>query len=223
MKSRIIEGISPFFSIVVTALRNHYMKNLYLPAILILATILAWPAFGESPTILLSLQSDHQVLSVGESANITVTAMVEHPLDGSDGIFTFDLDLIIKNTSILTVTPDTVVRPGTDDLSFSGSNGTIASWGLNGIAGGYWASNCGIDIAQVLFTAKVYAIADGESALMLGPDTDFFGVDFVLNESRDMAVQYDQSVTIEVIPEPCTIVLLVAGICFIKRPRSRLI
>ncbi len=154
-----------------------------------------------SAIVQLTAEADRTELLVDETATITVEALVQTPASGDDGIFTFDLDLILGDSSVLSVVPGTMNRPDADDGSFGGSDGSAESWGLNAIAGGYWATDYGIGTSKVLFTVDVHADAAGNTSVTLGPDTDIMGVDVVLGETFDPTIDYSgASIAINVEP-----------------------
>ena len=132
-------------------------------------------------------------LYIGQTTALVVTGEVLNPGGADDGIFTFDIDLILGDTSVLSIVPGTVNRPDVDDATFGGSDGTAEAWGLNALAGGYWELDRGITTPQVLFTATVRADAAGISQLTMGPDTDVMGDDFLLNITADPLVDYSQA------------------------------
>ena len=127
-------------------------------------------------------------LQLGESTTVTVSALVS-PGSSTDGIFAFDLDLILSEPSVLSVVPGSVNRPDVD-ARLAGSDGTSQPWGINGIAGGYWEMDRGTAAPQVLFTAELHDDAVGSSTMYIGPDTDIMGYDFVLYETTGPSVDY---------------------------------
>ncbi len=103
-----------------------------------------------------------------------------------------------------------------ETISAAGFGALAASatkaWGLDAVAGGYWDLDLGIGMPQTLLTFDVLANAPGGSGVNAGPDTDIMGDDFFLNESTILAVDYSGAIaTIDVVPEPGTITLLVLG------------
>lgn len=178
------------------------------------------PTPTSAATVRVYCQADKDQLAVGETAVITVTADVGSPASSSDGLFTFDLDLILGDPAVLSVTPGSVDRPDVDDDSFGGSDGTLASWGLDTIAGGYWATDYGIDEDKVLFTVEVEALAVGTCAVSAGPDVELFGDDFVLGETASPEVDYSSaSRSITVVPEPASLGL--ASLAFVVLVQRR--
>jgi len=167
------------------------------------AAAMAW-AVGttQASVIVVTAEPSASQLKVGQVATITVRALVQNPASAGDGIFTFDLDAILGNASILAIVPGSLVRPHVDDNSFGGSNGTSKTWGLNGVAGGYWETGWGISTPKTLFTFDVQALAKGTSTLMVGPDTDIMGIDFTLNESATPAIDYSTAALTIIVPEP---------------------
>ncbi len=175
----------------------------------------------QAAMILVTAESTATELDVGQTATITVKGLVQDPASGDDGVFTFDLDLILSNSPVLSVLPGTMSRPDVDDLSFGGSDGNSESWGLNAIAGGYWATDCGIGTAKVLFTVDVQADSLGNSNVTVGPDTDIMGIDFTLGETAAPTIDYSgASVIINVVPEPATIFLCGLGTLALLRRRG---
>ena len=196
-------------------------------AVLIAFSASMFQACGDASatTIVVTAESDRPILAPGETTTIAVKALVEEPASANDGIFTFDLDMILDDSSVVSIVSDSVSRPGTDDASFGGSDGTLVFWGIDAIAGGYWDLDAGIDTPQTLFTFDVESIAFGNALLTAGPDTDIMGDDFVLNESTSYGIDYSgASAAISVVPEPTAVALLFSGIAtmLFTCPRGRL-
>src|SRR6476469_159882 len=99
-------------------------------------------------------------LNVGQGVTVNVFAQVAQPASPTDGIFTFDLDLIIANLlagqpQVLQV--QSVTRPGTSDSLLGGSNGTANASGLHAIFGGYLDTSNGVATADLLFSVNLLA------------------------------------------------------------------
>jgi hypothetical protein len=186
-----------------------------------LALFLAVAAHHASAaTISVSAQGVPDTLNVGETATVTVTAEVTDPASGTDGIFTFDLDLLF-DTSVLSVVLGSMDRPDVDDLSFGGSDGSSAAFGINAIAGGYWPFDIGLAGPQTLFTVELQADAVGNTSVAASPDTDIMGVDFVLNETTSPTIDYSGATTnVTVVPEPASLALLLGTAGFMVRRRN---
>lgn len=141
-------------------------------------------------------------IQVGQTATINVRAQVENPASANDGIFTFDLDLIMANVipaqpSVLSV--QSVTRTGVDDSSFGGSNGTVTPTGISAIYGGYPIDTNGIGSPVTLFSVVVMGIAVGSETITPGPSVNPYGVDFTLYQSgAPVGVTYDNGVLLSV-------------------------
>lgn len=197
------------------------------PSALAIAALAGLGIVGEQAAlateVAITLDTADTELLVGQSTTITASALVIDPASPTDGIFTFDVDLILSDPLLMQVDSGSVNRPDVDDLSFGGSDGTPVSFGLNAIAGGFPAFDAGVGTPQTLFTATVTALATGSLTLSVGPDLDLFGVDFLLNESSSYTVNYANATqAITIIPEPSAGVALLVGLGgLIMRTRSK--
>ncbi len=178
-------------------------------------------ASSHAASILVTAETDKSNLAVGETTVVTVRAWVEQPAGDLDGIFTFDLDLILGDPSVLSVVPGSVHRPDVH-AALGGSDGTLANWGIDSIAGGYWEDTKGVGTPQTLFSVDVTAMAIGNSTVAAGPDAEL-GTDFLLYESSTLNVDYSGAVvTLQVVPEPSGLVLwLAAGLFLLAFGRQR--
>lgn len=176
----------------------------------------AWAA----PTVVTTLSIDKGSLVVGETAKLTVFGSVTSPAAADDGIFTFDLNLVLSNPTALSVVPGSVIRPGVDDLLWGGSNGTAKSWGLEGVAGGYTETDLGIATPKVLFTVDLKANVSGGSTITVGPGVTVMGTDFVLNQTTSPSTDYSAATMVVNTPEPATALLAIMGLALgLKRRR----
>lgn len=204
---------------------QHFLSRTSVLAIAVLAGLsIVGEQAALATEVAITLTTADTELLVGESTTITASALVIDPASATDGIFTFDVDLILSDPLLMQVDSGSVNRPDVDDLSFGGSDGTPASFGLNAIAGGFPAFDAGVGTPQTLFTVTVTALATGSLTLSVGPDLDLFGVDFLLNESSSYTVNYANATqAITVIPEPSTGVALLVGLVggLIMRTRSK--
>lgn len=141
-------------------------------------------------------------IQVGQTATINVRAFIQSPASPNDGLFTFDLDLITANVipaqpSVLSI--QSITRPGVDDLTFGGSNGTIGPSGVSAIYGGYPIDTNGIGSPFLLFSVVVQGIAVGADSITPGPSVTPFGFDFTLYQSgAPVGVTYDNGVLLSV-------------------------
>lgn len=143
------------------------------------------------------------VIEVGQTTSLVVKALVQNPTGPNDGIFTFDLDLIIANILAAqppTVAVDSLVRPGVNDALFGGSDGTADPSGLLAIHGGYLSTDVGIGMPATVLTVQLRGIAVGTSTITPGPSIVPYGVDFLLYESPSVQVSYARGVSIDVRP-----------------------
>lgn len=141
-------------------------------------------------------------IQVGQTATVNIRAAVQSPASPNDGIFTFDLDLILANVipaqpSVLSI--QSITRPGVDDLTFGGSNGTIGPSGISAIHGGYPIDTNGIASPFLLFSVVVQGVAVGADTITPGPSVTPFGFDFTLYQSgAPVGVTYDNGVLLSV-------------------------
>jgi hypothetical protein len=148
-------------------------------------------------------------IEVGQGVTVNVLARVNQAASAADGLFTYDLDLIIANISgqspILQV--QSVLRPGTSDVLLGGSNGGLTPFGLHAVYGGYLETSHGVDAAALLFSVNLLAVAPGTVTLTPGPAVDPYGFDFVLYQSSSPTVLYGPGLTLSVTPGATTVPL----------------
>jgi hypothetical protein len=140
-------------------------------------------------------------LAVGQGVTVNVLGRVNQPISGGDGIFTFDLDLVIANLiagqpPVLQV--QSVTRPGTNDALFGGSNGQATPAGLHAIYGGYLDTTRGVDSPALLFSVDFLAVVPGTTTVTPGPAVDPYGFDFVLYQSSAPTVLYGPGLSLTV-------------------------
>ena len=180
------------------------------------ATVLLTVSPARAVTVQVSLAADDLYLLMGETTTISVTGQIQWPAGEDDGIGTFDVDLILNDSCVLSVVPGSVNRPDT----YAGSDGLPAPFGLDAVTGAYFARSYGISGPRTLFTADVHALAPGSCLVAVGPDYTW-GADFVLWESGSVPAFYNAGSTIHVVPEPATLSLLVlGGLALIHRKRK---
>ena len=185
----------------------------WLAALVAVHLCLAGPRSGHGRTIEVAAEAERYLLRIGETTRLIVTALIEEPGGIADGVFTYDLDLLLGEPGVLGPVAGSVTRPDVDDAAFGGSDGTLAPWGLNAIAGGYWQMGLGVGAPHALFTIDLLAQAVGTCVVAVGPDTDVMGADFVLYEPGPMTVDYSKGVAVfHVIPEPTPWRMLALGV-----------
>jgi len=170
------------------------------------AAVLLWVTPASSIVVHVAPEADDLDLQLGQTTTITVLGQVQWPDREDDGIGTFGVDLILNDSSVLSVVPGSVNRPD----AFAGSDGTAAPFGLDAVTGAYFARFYGIAEPHTLFTADVQAEGIGSCLVAVGPDYSW-GADFVLWESGSVPGFYGAGPTIHVIAEPTTSSLLALG------------
>jgi hypothetical protein len=134
---------------------------------------------------------------------------VNQPASAADGVFTFDLDLILATITGQSpiVQVQSVQRPGTNDALLGGSNGTLTSFGLHAVYGGYLETSHGVDAPALLFSINLLAVSPGTVSLTPGPAVEPYGFDFVLYQSSSPTVLYGPGLTLSVTPAVTTVPL----------------
>jgi hypothetical protein len=152
-------------------------------------------------------------LNVGQGVTVNVFARVNQPASPADGIFTFDLDLIIANLlagqPVLQV--QSVTRPGTSDGLLGGSNGTATASGLHAIYGGYVDTSQGVAAPDLLLSVNLLAQSPGTATVTPGPAVDPYGFDFVLYQSSTPTVLYGPGLSLTVTSDGTSTVPLPPG------------
>jgi len=187
--------------------------------------VLFLPAFCSAAVVHVStrLNGPSSVL-VGGSTSITVLARIDQPLGPDDGIFTFDLDLLLNKLGgtgqVLSVTD--ITRPNVNDTLIPGSNGTPGQNGVAAIHGGYLDQTRGVGQPTELFTVTLKGLGEGSAQITPGPAVDPFGFDFVLylTPSGNTTVTYDSGVRVDVVvPEPAACAIASLGVMFLTSTR----
>ena len=153
-------------------------------------------------------------INVGQGVTVNVFAQVNQPASPADGIFTFDLDLIIANLiagqpPVLQV--QSVTRLGTSDGLLGGSNGTATASGIHAIYGGYVDTSNGVAAPDLLFSVNLVGQSPGTATVTPGPAVDPYGFDFVLYQSLTPTVLYGPGVSLTVTSDGTTAVPLPPG------------
>jgi hypothetical protein len=145
-------------------------------------------------------------LQVGQSTTIEVSAVVSGATGPSDGLFTYDLDLIAANLlpgqpSLLSVLPAT--RVGVNDSLYGGGDGLVTASGLAGIHGGFDAKDVGLTGPVVLFRVVVTGTGTGTMMVTPGPAVDPYGFDFLVYQSppSETMVVYAGGILLQVLPD----------------------
>ena len=152
-------------------------------------------------------------LNVGQGVTVNVFAQVNQAASPADGIFTFDLDLIIANLlagqSVLQV--QSITRPGTSDGLLGGSNGSATASGVHAIYGGYVDTSKGVAAPDLLFSVNLLAQSPGTATVTPGPAVDPYGFDFVLYQSSTPTVLYGPGLSLTVTSDGTSTVPLPPG------------
>ena len=153
-------------------------------------------------------------INVGQGVTVNVFAQVNQPASPTDGIFTFDQDLIIANLlagqpPVLQV--QSVTRPGTSDALLLGSNGTATALGLHAIYGGYVVTSKGVGAPNLLFSVNLVGQSPGTATVTPGPAVDPYGFDFVLYQSSTPTVLYGPGLSLTVTSDGTSTVPLPPG------------
>ena len=183
----------------------------------VVATVLLTVSPARAAAVEVTLGADDFYLHVGETTTISVTGRIQWPAGEDDGIGTFNVDLILNDTSVLSIVPGSVSRPDT----YAGSDGSPMPFGLDAVTGAYFARSYGVYGPRTLFTVDVQALASGSCLVAVGPDYTW-GADFVLWESGSIPGFYSAGSTIHVVPEPATSSLLaLSALALLRRRRRR--
>lgn len=151
-------------------------------------------------------------INIGETHTLSVFGQLKGAAASSgNGIFSWDVDLRVGDTGILGLLTDTVDRSGWTDYSGTSSDGTPTAWGLDAIYDtGEGDTEFGVGGPVRLFSIDFTGVSVGESTLMIEPD-DTVGTDF-LTWNTELGGDYAAGfATINVVPEPASISLLVTG------------
>jgi hypothetical protein len=152
-------------------------------------------------------------INVGQGVTVNVFGQVNQPASPADGIFTFDLDLIIANLlagqPVLQV--QSVTRPGTSDGLLGGSNGTATASGVHAIYGGYVDTSNGVAAPNLLFSVNLIGQSPGTATVTPGPAVDPYGFDFVLYQSLAPTVLYGPGLSLTVTSDGTSTVPLPPG------------
>lgn len=156
-------------------------------------------------------------LTLGEKYTLSVFGQLKESAASSDnGIFSWDVDLRVGDTSVLSLLTATVDRTGWEKNPSTSSSGTPTTWGLNAIYDAAVSNTeLGIGTPVRLFSVNFTAAKRGLSTLAIQPD-DTIGADFFTwtSDSSSPVVAGDYSLataTINVVPEPNSLFLIIAA------------
>ena len=139
------------------------------------------------PSVSVSLLLDDTFVRLGQSTTARASAQVSSPASASDGIFTYDLNVPISPTSVVTPIAASVAQPNVDSPN---SAGTLSSTGLAAAYGTYFfVQNRGISTPQELVSFSVQGATLGTTTLTVTGDTTI-GDDFLLQQSSPPTVNY---------------------------------
>jgi hypothetical protein len=116
-----------------------------------------------------------------------VYGLVNAPASGSDGIFTYDVNVPISPSGNVMPLAGSVSQPNVDAPN---SAGTMSSSGISACYGSYFfVQNRGIGTAQELLDFSIQGTALGTTTLTVSGDTTI-GDDFLLHQSSPPSVNY---------------------------------
>jgi hypothetical protein len=169
-----------------------------------------------SGAFVLDMIADNPLLSVGESTIVHVSAFVDDPAaSGTNGLVLWQMDIDVDIAGILGITDNTFVAPDPSDMFDSG-------WSYNAVTGDAStyalkdddsSSTIGVDVSTEIFNFEVTALSEGTATYTLRNGIG----DLVDGTPFDAA---DLAYSIEVIPEPSSLVLLAIGGLALNRRRK---
>jgi hypothetical protein len=140
-----------------------------------------------APSVAVTVTLDDLYLRPGQTTLARVYGQVLSPASSTDGIFTYDLNVGINPTTIVTPVAASVNQPNSESPS---SPGTLSSSGLAASYGTYFlVQNRGISSPQELVNFSIQGATVGTATLTVSGDTTI-GDDFLLHESAPPAVNY---------------------------------
>lgn len=152
-------------------------------------------------------------VTLGDTYTLSVYGQLKSAWATEDnGIFSWDVDLRVGDTSILSLLMATVDRSGWTNYKTTSSSGTPTTWGLDAIYDtGESSTDLGLDSAVRLFSIDFTATKAGQSTLAIEPDytTGSSGGDFI-TWNTDMGGDYSlATATVNVVPEPNSLILVI--------------
>jgi len=177
---------------------------------------------ADAAVVKVTASADKPLVGVGETGTLTVFAELTPGHSGAgNGIFGWDVDVLITNPTIIELLPATLVLPPGVWTSgaVTSSTGTPTTWGIDAVYDtGEGADDLGLGAPVELFSVQYRGLADGNTTLSIEPDTTS-GADFVTWLGETGGDYSNASVGITV-PEPATLELLgLGGLLLLRRGR----
>lgn len=170
-------------------------------------------AFGATVKVFATI--DDSSIEVGETTTLRVAAQV---IEGTtdNGLYAYALNVLADQDSIVKIL--SVSQLGDPD-PFLSSSGIVDLADLRNIYGGdggfFDDRNRGIALPFELFTIDIQGINVGEIVYSVSPadDAQLLGIDsgFLLQQPAAVLADFTDSISINVVPEPTTLVLLITG------------
>ncbi len=210
------------------------MKYATLLAAALAMHVACLPARAQAPKVDVELTADALTLQPGQRSQVQVRAQVKpaHAAQ-NDGLFSWCLDLQLNSADAAQWVPDSVIRPGWLSDPRASSDGSMQPGMLTDVYDlAPWTElNKGVAQSVVLFSVEIEALAEGTVELRALPG-DLIDADFALQSTSYLRgpsdpplVQGDYQgaqLSLEVVPEPASLLLLWAGGLALLRPRRRL-
>jgi hypothetical protein len=181
------------------------------------------PARAQAPKVDVELTADALTLQPGQRSLVQVRAQIKPGYaTHNDGLFSWCLDLQLDSPETARWVPGSVLRPGWLGDSRASSDGSMQPGMLTDVYDlAPWTElNMGVGQSVLLLSVEIEALAEGTVELMALPG-DLIDADFALQStsylrgpSDPALVQGDYQgaqLSVEVVPEPASLLLLCAG------------
>ncbi|MGC9455761.1 MAG: PEP-CTERM sorting domain-containing protein [Phycisphaerae bacterium] len=181
--------------------------------VLVVAVLMFFSLAAQAAVIDVTVEPDKAEIGVGERTTLVFYGQLKGPYANADnGLFSWALDLVVSDPSVLTVDTASVDRSGWWNDASSSSSGTPMAWGLQGI---YDSEDDdterGLSGKVRLFSVDVIGAAEGTADVFVRPDTsDFADPDFQTWEG-DLGGDYAGASAAITVPEPASIAMLGVG------------
>lgn len=134
-----------------------------------------------------SLAVNDDGMGVGQSRTVSVLAEVVNPASGSDGLFSYDVNVDFSVTGIVGIDAGSIIQPEAE-VPFDA--GTVSPAGLaQSYATYFFRQDLGIGGPHELVRFTVDGLACGTVNISVTPDY-LIGGDFTLHESESLTVDY---------------------------------
>ncbi|MBK8269899.1 MAG: hypothetical protein IPK83_17045 [Planctomycetes bacterium] len=171
------------------------------------------------------LSADDLILTPGQQTTLHVAAQV-YDAAPNNGLYAYALNLLLDSTDAGLLQINSITQLGMPDPLFSNS-GSIDGSGLHDVFGGdggfFTDPNRGIGAPYEFLQIELTALTAGMTKVVaeVADNANFIGVPdgFLVQEPGSVNVDFGQSLTIQIVPEPASATGCLLGVLLLDRRR----